>query len=113
MAERCGLFIIIALGESILITGATFAGLAWNAATFAAFANAFVGSVAMWVVYFNIGAERSGRRIAGVDRPRPARALRLHLSAHPDRRRHHRGGGRRRTRAAPSRRPHRCRRPPP
>ena len=27
MAERCGLFIIIALGESILVTGATFAEL--------------------------------------------------------------------------------------
>jgi low temperature requirement protein LtrA len=61
MAERCGLFVIIALGESILITGQTFAGLAWTRATLAAFANAFVGSVAMWVVYFNIGAERSSR----------------------------------------------------
>ena len=35
LAERCGLFVIIALGESILITGATFADLAWNAATIA------------------------------------------------------------------------------
>jgi low temperature requirement protein LtrA len=26
MAERCGLFVIIALGESVLVTGATFAG---------------------------------------------------------------------------------------
>ena len=30
MAERCGLFIIIALGESILVTGATFADLSWE-----------------------------------------------------------------------------------
>lgn len=64
MAERCGLFVIIALGESILITGATFAGLAWDGVTLAAFANAFAGSVAMWVVYFNIGAERSSRFVA-------------------------------------------------
>jgi low temperature requirement protein LtrA len=64
MAERCGLFIIIALGESILIIGATFAELAWNAGTVAAFAVAFVGSVAMWAMYFNIGAERSSRQIA-------------------------------------------------
>ena len=28
MAERCGLFMIIALGESILVTGFTFTGLA-------------------------------------------------------------------------------------
>jgi low temperature requirement protein LtrA len=67
MAERCGLFIIIALGESILITGATFAELAWNAGTVAAFAVSFVGSVAMWVVYFNIGAERSSQQIAAAE----------------------------------------------
>jgi low temperature requirement protein LtrA len=69
MAERCGLFVIIALGESILITGATFAGLQWTPATLAAFANAFAGSVAMWVVYFNIGAERSSRAVASSDDP--------------------------------------------
>ena len=64
MAERCGLFVIIALGESVLITGASFADLAWNTATVAAFVVSFVGSVAMWAVYFNIGAERSSRMIA-------------------------------------------------
>jgi low temperature requirement protein LtrA len=69
MAERCGLFIIIALGESILITGATFAGLPWTAEHVGAFAVAFVGSVALWVVYFNIGAERSSRLIAASDDP--------------------------------------------
>lgn len=69
LAERCGLFIIIALGESILITGATFSGLPWTGVTIAAFANAFIGSAAMWVVYFNIGAERSGRVLAASDDP--------------------------------------------
>ena len=63
MAERCGLFIIIALGESILITGATFATLTWTAEHIAAFLTAFVGSVALWAVYFNIGAERASRQI--------------------------------------------------
>lgn len=63
MAERCGLFIIIALGESILITGATFATLDWTAENVAAFLVAFVGSVALWAVYFNIGAERASRQI--------------------------------------------------
>jgi low temperature requirement protein LtrA len=33
MAERCGLFVIIALGESILVTGATFSGLPWTPAS--------------------------------------------------------------------------------
>jgi len=64
MAERCGLFVIIALGESILIAGATFAEMQWSAPVLAAFVAAFVTSVAMWWVYFNIGAERSRERIA-------------------------------------------------
>jgi low temperature requirement protein LtrA len=51
-AERCGLFVIIALGESVLVTGATFAEQRWTAVNVAAFATAFAGSVAMWWVYF-------------------------------------------------------------
>ena len=44
IAERCGLFVIIALGESILIIGASFADLAWNSRDrSAAFSVAFVG----------------------------------------------------------------------
>ena len=64
LAERCALFVIIALGESVLVTGATFADMPWSRTTFAAFAVTFVGSVAMWLVYFNIGAERASKRIA-------------------------------------------------
>jgi low temperature requirement protein LtrA len=69
MAERCGLFVIIALGESVLVTGATFAGLSWTAEHIGAFLVAFAGSVAMWVIYFNIGADRSSRLIASSDDP--------------------------------------------
>jgi low temperature requirement protein LtrA len=69
MAERCGLFIIIALGESILVTGAKFGNLPWTGATVAAFAVSFVGSVAMWWIYFNIGAERASRHIAHASDP--------------------------------------------
>ncbi|MBM7567605.1 low temperature requirement protein A [Paenibacillus sacheonensis] len=57
MAERCGLFIIIALGESILVTGATFAKLEWGSAAVAAFAAAFAGTVAMWWIYFDMTAK--------------------------------------------------------
>ena len=64
MAERCGLFIIIALGKSILVTGATFAELEWGLWSFAAFFVAFAGSVAMWWIYFNVGAEKASRMIA-------------------------------------------------
>ena len=69
LAERCGLFVIIALGESILVTGATFADLAWSGTTVAAFVVAFVGSVAMWWIYFNIGAERGSSIISHSDNP--------------------------------------------
>lgn len=64
LAERCGLFIIIALGESILVAGATFAKMDWTVVTAAAFLSAFVGSVAMWWIYFNIGAERASEHIS-------------------------------------------------
>ena len=69
LAERCGLFVIIALGESILITGATFAGLDWTATTGAAFVQAFAGSIAMWWIYFNIGAEWAAEKIAEAEDP--------------------------------------------
>ena len=64
VAERCGLFVIIALGESILITGSTFTRTEWTAPVLAGFASAFVGTIAMWWLYFNIGAERASERIA-------------------------------------------------
>jgi low temperature requirement protein LtrA len=69
IAERCGLFIIIALGESILVTGATFGEMSWSAETTAAFVVDFVGSVAMWWIYFDTGAERGSRKIASSDDP--------------------------------------------
>jgi low temperature requirement protein LtrA len=64
MAERCGLFTIIALGESILVTGATVAELEWTWVAGAAFLAALVGSIAMWWIYFNVGAERGSHLIA-------------------------------------------------
>ena len=48
MAERCALFVIIALGESLLVTGATFASLPWTAAIASAMVVSFVSSGAMW-----------------------------------------------------------------
>lgn len=64
MAERCGLFVIIALGESVLVTGATFSGLAWSADNAAAFAICVIGSIAMWWIYFDGGAARASELIA-------------------------------------------------
>ena len=69
LSERCALFIIIALGESILITGATAATLPVTAANLTAFLNSFLSSIAMWWIYFHIGAERASHHIARSDDP--------------------------------------------
>jgi low temperature requirement protein LtrA len=68
-AERCQSFILIALGESIVLIGATLAGpLARphprDAGTIAAFVVAFVSSAALWWVYFDRSADESARVIA-------------------------------------------------
>jgi low temperature requirement protein LtrA len=68
-SERCALFIIIALGESILVTGAAFGETQWTGSAIAAFASAFVGTLAMWWLYFDVGAERAARRLSEDDDP--------------------------------------------
>ena len=69
MAERCSLFIIIALGESLLVTGATFAELTWNGPILTAFFSAVLGSILMWWIYFDTGAERAAHRIQHASDP--------------------------------------------
>ena len=69
MAERCAGFIIIALGESIVVTGATFAELTWTTETVIAFASAFFGSLAMWWIYFHKGAEAGSELISKSSEP--------------------------------------------
>ena len=69
MAERCALFVIIALGESLLITGATFAECEWHAQTSTAMLVAVVGTIAMWWIYFDTGHERAAHRIAHAAEP--------------------------------------------
>ncbi|NUS73857.1 MAG: low temperature requirement protein A [Corynebacteriales bacterium] len=69
MAERCQLFIIIALGESLLVTGSLFGDLEITGTTFAAFFVAFAGSVAMWWIYFDRSAEHGSEVIANAQDP--------------------------------------------
>lgn len=69
MAERCGLFIIIALGESIVVIGATFAELAWTGEYVLAFVSGLVGSIAMWWIYFHIGAEAGSEQLSRSSEP--------------------------------------------
>jgi low temperature requirement protein LtrA len=64
-AERCQAFILIALGESIVVIGATLSGLAHvRAAAVVAFATAFVGSAGLWWLYFDRSAEEGASVIA-------------------------------------------------
>ncbi|MCG2629603.1 low temperature requirement protein A [Bradyrhizobium sp. WYCCWR 13023] len=64
MAERCAGFIIIALGEAVVVNGATFAELNWSADNILAFGACLVGSIAMWWVYFHKGAEAGSEVIS-------------------------------------------------
>jgi low temperature requirement protein LtrA len=81
-AERFQLFVIIALGESIVITGATTASLPLDAATVAAFGLAFLGSAALWWLYFNYVAGIATRRLElSSDRTRLARDAYTYLHA--------------------------------
>src|SRR5580698_2418288 len=69
LAERCAGFIIIALGESIVVTGATFADLKWTPEVVAAFLSAFVAALAMWWIYFHRGAEAGSELISNSSEP--------------------------------------------
>jgi len=69
MAERTALFTIIALGESIIVTGATVVGMPWTLETIAAFATSLVGSIAMWWIYFSFTAEAASEAIAESEDP--------------------------------------------
>ncbi|MCA1661120.1 MAG: low temperature requirement protein A [Novosphingobium sp.] len=59
MAERCGLFIIIALGEGLLISGAEYVAATGQPGLNLALVNVLVGSFAMWWLYFDVGARRA------------------------------------------------------
>jgi low temperature requirement protein LtrA len=62
-AERFQLFIIIALGESIVVIGATTSDLHVNAERLLAFALAFVTTAALWWLYFTYVAAIAQRRL--------------------------------------------------
>jgi low temperature requirement protein LtrA len=67
MAERCALFIIISLGEAVLVTGATFAEIDQTRPSWIAFLTSFIGSATMWWIYFDIGAKPGSDRISTSD----------------------------------------------
>jgi low temperature requirement protein LtrA len=58
LAERCQLFVIVALGETLLATGATMAKAAtWDAPILLALLASFLGTLAMWWLYFGTASK--------------------------------------------------------
>jgi low temperature requirement protein LtrA len=69
-AERCQAFVLIALGESIVVIGATLSGLARiTGSEIAAFCVALCSSVGLWWLYFDRGADEAAHIIATSDDP--------------------------------------------
>jgi low temperature requirement protein LtrA len=64
MAERSGLFVLIALGESVLATGIGFTELAWTPEIVLAMGASLLQAIAIWSIYFGEHAERASRAIA-------------------------------------------------
>ncbi len=68
-AERFHLLVIIALGESIVVTGATAADTGMTLISTAAITVAFLITAAMWWLYFDFVAERSRERLHHAEQP--------------------------------------------
>ncbi|MGE4480308.1 low temperature requirement protein A [Acidocella sp.] len=64
MAERCAAFVLIALGESITVIGATISELRWSDATLGAALLALLSATSLWWIYFNDAAERTAQAFA-------------------------------------------------
>ncbi|AKL40767.1 TPA: low temperature requirement protein A [Serratia marcescens] len=70
LAERCQLFVIVALGETILITGATLSEMeSWNLPVLIASLVAFLGSLAMWWIYFDTSSKAGSHAISQAENP--------------------------------------------
>jgi low temperature requirement protein LtrA len=65
LAERCQLVLMIALGESVLRVGLTFAQQSGSLSVDVAFVAGFIASAALWATYFLRHAERGATAIAG------------------------------------------------
>ncbi len=78
-AERCRLFMIIALGESFVVTGGSYARSDASAAATTAFFLAFVSSVALWWVYFTRNEAAGSMLQASRDPGRLARSAYTYL----------------------------------
>jgi len=68
-AERCQVFIIIALGESIVVTGATASEAGLTSTVVLCLVVAFVETAALWWLYFGTATENARVTISDSDDP--------------------------------------------
>lgn len=70
LAERCQLFVIVALGETVLASGATLGDAAsWNVPVVLALLATFIGTLAMWWLYFGTSSKDATAAITRSDDP--------------------------------------------
>jgi low temperature requirement protein LtrA len=69
MADRCALFVMICLGESILAIGRSFADEDLSWLVIVTFVGAFLASVSMWWIYFHFGQVKTKREMEETDEP--------------------------------------------
>ena len=68
--ERCQLFVIIALEKLYLMTGASLSEVEeWTPLVIISAVTSFIGSLAMWWVYFDVSSEAGSRKIQEVKDP--------------------------------------------
>lgn len=63
LAERCALFVIICLGETILTTGRNATEHMNSSLSFVVFCSAFTSTVLMWWIYFHHGQEKASEKV--------------------------------------------------
>jgi low temperature requirement protein LtrA len=68
-AERCQLFVIIALGETIVVTGATASGAGLTPTVVVCLVLAFVQTAALWWRYFGATAEQARLTLSTCEDP--------------------------------------------
>ncbi|MEZ2224313.1 low temperature requirement protein A [Rhizobium sp. RCC_161_2] len=70
LAERCQLFVIVALGETLLATGATMTrSEVWDVPILSALLATFFGTLAMWWLYFGTSSKDATDAIMHSDDP--------------------------------------------
>ncbi len=69
MAERAGLFVIIAIGESVLVTGVAFTENRIETSNTLAFLASVTGSILLWLLYFSRAESGGSRFIRRHDNP--------------------------------------------